>query len=87
MPIVSDRWQGLDELFVPGREIVLADTSDDVVDLLSTWTPDQAAALGRAARARVMAGHKAADRAAELETALQEAAPAVQIPALEAATC
>jgi spore maturation protein CgeB len=87
VPVVSDRWQGLDELFAPGREIVLADSSDDIVDLLSRTSPDEAAALGRAARARVMAGHKAADRAAELEAALEEAAAAARIPVLEVASC
>jgi spore maturation protein CgeB len=82
VPVISDRWEGLDSLFAPGREIVLAETSDDVIDLLQGGDTESAAAMGRAARARVLAGHTAADRARELETALGEAATA-EAPALE----
>ena len=81
VPVISDRWEGLGELFAPGREIVLAETSDDVIDLLRSADPAAAAAMGRAARARVLNGHTAADRARELESALREAA-AVEQPAL-----
>ena len=78
VPIVSDRWEGLDSLFAPGREIVLADTSDDVVRLLSETDAAQASAMGNAARARVLHGHTAADRAAELEASLEEALAAAR---------
>ncbi|MBV9931814.1 MAG: glycosyltransferase, partial [Alphaproteobacteria bacterium] len=74
VPLVSDAWDGLPGLFTPGEEIVLAGTSEDVVALLAGET--DAAAMGRRARARVMHGHRAADRAAELELALLEAAAA-----------
>jgi spore maturation protein CgeB len=82
VPVISDRWEGLDSLFQAGREIVLADRSEDVVELLRTTDPAAAATMGRAARARVLDGHTAADRARELETALGEAA-AVEQPQLE----
>lgn len=68
-PIISDRWPGIEELFVPGREIVLADTADDVLAALD----GDARAMGRAARARIEAGHSADHRAAELEAHLAEA--------------
>ncbi len=70
-PIVSDRWDGLAELFAPGREIVLADGSEDVLAALAR---SDAAAIGEAGRERVLAGHTAAHRAAELEHHLLEAA-------------
>jgi spore maturation protein CgeB len=82
VPVISDRWEGLDSLFAPGREIVLADTTDAVIELLSGSDSAAAAAMGQAARARVLAGHTAADRARELEAALAEAAAMAQ-PALE----
>ena len=72
VPVISDRWEGIDSLFEPGREILLADTSDDVVRFLA----QDGAAIGRAARARVLSGHTAADRAGELESYLREAANA-----------
>ncbi|WP_375397988.1 glycosyltransferase [uncultured Sphingomonas sp.] len=65
-PILSDAWAGLDELFEPGREIIIAETAEDVLQALG----QDSAALGSAARARVLARHTAAHRAAELETYL-----------------
>jgi spore maturation protein CgeB len=67
-PIISDRWAGLDELFTPGGEIILADDGDTVAGALA----GDARAIGEAARARVMAAHTAAHRAAELEGFLRE---------------
>lgn len=68
-PIVSDRWDGLDSLFGPGREIVLADGPEDVLAALET----DARAMGLAARARIEAAHSAGHRAAELEAHLNDA--------------
>lgn len=70
-PIVSDRWDGLDRLLEPGREIVLADDADAVLAALAR--PD-ADAIGLAGQARVLAEHTAAHRAAELEHHLEDAA-------------
>jgi spore maturation protein CgeB len=73
VPIVSDRWEGLGEMFVPDSEIVLADGSDDVVRLLKGTGAADAAAMGQAARTRILAAHTSAHRAAELEAHLLEA--------------
>lgn len=71
-PVISDRWAGLDALFAPGREIVLADTADDIITALDHGPGN----IGEAARTRVLAAHTAAHRAAELETTLDAAVPA-----------
>jgi spore maturation protein CgeB len=83
VPVISDRWQGLDELFTPEREIILADTPEQVIEVLTGTDAESAAAMGRAARQRVLNGHTAADRAAELEASLLEAASAGAEPELE----
>jgi spore maturation protein CgeB len=70
-PIVSDLWSGIESLFVPGREILLAPDGGTVVAAI---TGGDATALGEAARARVLAAHTAAHRAAELDAHLAEAA-------------
>ena len=62
-PIISDSWAGLDEVFTPGEEIVLAGGADDVLRALAA----DADAMGLAARTRVLAAHTAAIRAGELE--------------------
>jgi spore maturation protein CgeB len=71
-PIISDVWEGLDELFSPGREILLAHSTNDVIAALEGILPAQARAIGEAARTRVLADHTAAVRAGELERHLEE---------------
>jgi spore maturation protein CgeB len=71
-PIVSDRWPGIEDVFTPGREIVLADSADDVLAALDL----SADAIGEAARAAVLARHGAESRAEQLETDLSDAAAA-----------
>jgi spore maturation protein CgeB len=66
VPIVSDAWEGLDQLFVPGEEIVIARSAAEVVEALGA-TPEAARRMGERARARVLAEHTAAHRAEELE--------------------
>jgi spore maturation protein CgeB len=74
-PIVSDIWDGLDTLFRPAREIVLARTSEDVLEVLLRLDEPSRRAMGEAARERILAAHTAEHRAAELEAFLDEAAP------------
>lgn len=71
-PIVSDRWSGIESLFIPEREILLAETANDMIAALRGTRGDESA-IGKAARERVLAGHTAAHRAAELEAYLAEA--------------
>ena len=72
-PIISDVWDGLETLFHPGREIVLARGPDDVLDALESRSEGWGAALAHAARQRVLADHTASHRAATLEHELLEA--------------
>jgi spore maturation protein CgeB len=76
VPVVSDAWDGLDSLFRPGEEILLAETADDVLRTLRDCPEERRRAIGAAARARVLARHTAAARARELEAHLLEAAAA-----------
>lgn len=73
-PIISDIWPGLDELFAPGDEIVLAKGTDDVLAQLRSHDEERWRTVADAARARVLATHTAAHRAEELERHLRAAA-------------
>jgi nucleoside-diphosphate-sugar epimerase/spore maturation protein CgeB len=73
-PVISDRWDGIESLFEPAREIILADTTDDVVERLTS--KDAAASVGAAARERILAAHTANHRASELERHIEETAAA-----------
>jgi spore maturation protein CgeB len=69
VPVISDAWEGLDEFFEPGREILVAHGPDDVLAALDR-PRGELAAIGRAARERVLADHTAEQRAAQFEAAL-----------------
>jgi methyltransferase (TIGR04290 family) len=74
-PIITDRWSGLETLFLPGCEILVADGTEDIERILHTVSHLEAAEIGAAARARVLGAHTADHRAAELEQHLLAAAP------------
>jgi spore maturation protein CgeB len=67
-PIVTDWWKGLDEFFAPGRELVVARETKDVLLALDLSDAELAAMAG-AARERTLAQHSAARRAKEMENA------------------
>jgi spore maturation protein CgeB len=71
-PIISDAWEGLETLLEPGREILLAEDPETVLDALVLPDLDRRA-IGDAGRARILAKHTAAHRAAELEGLLESA--------------
>jgi len=73
VPIISDRWDGIETLLRPGEEIILADGADEVLAALREMPEAGRAAMSRALRARVLGEHTAAHRAAELEAHLREA--------------
>ncbi len=72
-PIISDTWDGIETLLEPGRDIVLAERSEDVLDVLDTWAETRRSALGASAQKRILSEHTAAHRAASMERDLQEA--------------
>ena len=78
--VISDRWPGIDVLFEPGKEILLADTGDEVAEILTSTSEDDRQAIGEALRLRVLAEHTSARRAEELELYLTT--PVVAHPTL-----
>ncbi|MBZ9761202.1 glycosyltransferase [Mesorhizobium sp. CA8] len=73
--IISDDWPGLDSFFEPGKEILLAHSTEDVIAAIGL--PDtELDTLRRRARERVLDEHTSTRRAAELDRILNEAAEA-----------
>ena len=70
-PIISDIWDGIETIFRPGREILLATDPVEVLALLRGARKRHRAGL--AARRRVLQEHTADMRAVQLERYLQEA--------------
>jgi spore maturation protein CgeB len=71
-PIVSDDWAGLDAIFEPGREIVVARSTEDVCRVLTGMSEAQRLALARHARHRFLAEHTPAHRARLFESLIGE---------------
>ena len=72
-PVISDVWDGLDALFRPGAEILLARGSDEVLSALLGTDDAARDRIAAAAQARALGAHTAAHRAAELEAHLRAA--------------
>lgn len=71
-PVISDRWAGLGELLEEGKEILIADSPTDVRRWLTETSESDRAAIGAAARRRVLTEHTADRRADELIRHLQD---------------
>jgi spore maturation protein CgeB len=74
VPIVSDWWPGLDSFFVPGEEILVAQTSEEATRLVAEADDATLRAIAKAARERVLREHTAERRAEQLEAAVVELA-------------
>ena len=65
-PVISDGWEGLDTLFTPGEEIIVASDGRDVLTALCEMPEAARQEMGRRAQARFLAAHTGRHRAAEL---------------------
>jgi spore maturation protein CgeB len=66
-PIISDAWDGLEEFFLPGEEILISRSAADTIHYLTDVTDAERSAIAARARAKVLSSHTAAHRAAELD--------------------
>ena len=70
--VLSDSWDGLDQFFEPGSEILVASSTEEALAALEV-SDEQLALLARAARERVLIDHTAERRAQQLVAALESA--------------
>jgi spore maturation protein CgeB len=78
-PVISDAWEGLEQFFAAGDEILVATQTQDVICALELGD-QEIHRMARNARERVLVEHTAARRAEELENALE----GIGTPAVEA---
>ena len=71
-PIISDRWAGIDTIFEVGSEILVADSSEQALDMMRDIPGPERRRIGQRARKRVLAEHTAESRAAQLESYAME---------------
>jgi spore maturation protein CgeB len=67
VPIISDFWKGLDTIFEIGTEILVANSTEDILNYLQNISETDRLLMGEKARNRVLSHHTAGHRAAELE--------------------
>jgi len=72
VPVLSDRWEGIETFFVPGEEILLASTTEEA-DAALQLPRDQLARIALRARERALDEHSGSKRAAELVAAIEGA--------------
>jgi spore maturation protein CgeB len=72
-PIVSDDWPGLAELFRPNEEILIAHSSQDVCEWLSSLSEAKRVQIATNARERTLAEHSSLHRAELLEDYIRDA--------------
>jgi spore maturation protein CgeB len=70
--VVSDRWDGLGELFEIGREVLVAGSETEMVELLNGLGPDEAREIGERARTRALREHTYEVRAKQFLELLQK---------------
>lgn len=66
-PVISDYWEGLEEFFTPGKDILISHSAQQTLMYLQQISEEEAYLIGRKARKRILSRHTAAHRAAELE--------------------
>jgi spore maturation protein CgeB len=69
--LITDAWEGLDQFFEPGVEMLVARDGDEVAQHVRTLDAARARAVGQAAYKRVLAEHTYAHRAAQLDDVLE----------------
>ena len=70
--ILSDDWPGLDTFFLPGEEILIAHSAEQVVEILRDLPDEDRLRMGRRARERILTEHTSAQRAAQFERIVSE---------------
>jgi spore maturation protein CgeB len=68
--VISDWWEGLDQFFAPGSELLVAQNASDVLAAVDLSDRERQR-IGEAGRARTLACHTAQARARELERVLE----------------
>lgn len=76
VPVISDWWPGLDCIFRIGQEVLLAETTDDILRILQDMPEAERQTIAEAARRRVLTEHTPEQRALQLESFMKELVPA-----------
>jgi spore maturation protein CgeB len=69
--LITDAWTGVDQFFVPGEEILVASSAEQIVDYLRKLSAGDAAQIGSNMRRRALQDHSYHLRARQFDEVLQ----------------
>jgi spore maturation protein CgeB len=69
--LITDAWEGVEQFFEPGRELLVAHDGEEVATHVARLTAGEAAKIGKAAYRRVLAEHTYGQRALQVEQVLE----------------
>ena len=72
VPIISDYWNGIDSIFEIDKEILIAKSTREVLDLFQKLSKEERMQIGENARQKILSSHTAKARAKELENYVTE---------------
>ena len=73
IPIISDKWEGIETFFTGDSEILVAGSTSDVIEILQDLPEQKRELIGARARERVMREHSSKRRAEEFLASVAEA--------------
>jgi len=68
--LITDAWEGIELFLEPGKEVLVAEDGEAVLDYLKWLDPVQARAIGKAAHRRILAEHTYQHRAMQFQEVL-----------------
>lgn len=74
--LITDAWDGIEAFLTPGEEVLVAASGREVAEQVDRLSRRKARCIGEMARARVLAHHTYARRAAVVDAVLKGAVPA-----------
>lgn len=72
VPIISDYWDGIESIFTPDKEILIARTSSEVSKYFRSISEEERKSIGERARQKILQSHTAKARALELVNYVRE---------------
>lgn len=69
--LITDAWEGIELFLEPETEVLVAETGEQVADIVAGLTPEKATRIAQAARRRILAEHTYAHRAIQVSNLLE----------------
>ena len=76
--LITDAWTGVDEFFVPGKEILIASLAEEIVGYLRDLSASDAIQIGQNMRRRALRDHTYGSRAFKFHHAMQSDGPGIE---------